>query len=100
MKMTEAPLLPSEINNANTLTTATMKDPYPISTTFLKSSVCVNIFENDKYENHTIWSVSTWSKRVSYNVIKKNWTASDIINLPKASSTNQPRNQKNININV
>lgn len=48
----------------------------------------------EKYKKNKSWKISTWSKRVSYQVIKNEGNVSDIMNLPAATKKNMRR--KNI----
>ena len=49
----------------------------------LKLNVCSYVWH--RYKKNESWKISTWSKRVSYKVIKSEGTKNDIINLPAAT---------------
>ena len=59
------------------------------ATEYLKSNVCSYVWQ--KYKKHESWKVSTWSKRVTYQVILKEGTEEDIKNLPPETRKNKKR---------
>ena len=61
----------------------------------LKNSVCSYVWL--KCKNFDDWKVSTWSKKVTYNVIMKDGTESDKNNLPEETMFNQKRKRNNDN---
>ena len=56
---------------------------FATATEHLKLNVCSYVWQ--KYKKNESWKISTWSKRVSYQVIKSGGTENDIINLPVAT---------------
>lgn len=59
------------------------------ATEYLKSNVCSYVWQ--KHKKHESWKVSTWSKRVNYQVILKEGTEEDIKNLPPETRKNKKR---------
>ena len=86
-RMEEAPGLPP-INDIDS-SFHTIDMSYRIATDYLKTSVCSYVWI--KCKNFDDWRVSTWSKKVTYNVIMKNGTESDIDNLPEETRFNRKR---------
>ena len=85
-KMEDAPGLPQINSNSSS---DTINTSYAIATSHLKTTVCSYVWKQNKnFEN---WKVSTWSKRVSYNMIMKNGTDNDINNLPEETRFNRKR---------
>ena len=65
---------------------------YVIGTNHLKENVCSFLFNQPaKYKRIEEWSVSTWSRYVSYQFIQENGTESDKSNLPPPTHLNSKR---------
>lgn len=62
------------------------------ATECLKSNVCSYVWQ--QYKKHESWKVSTWSKRVTYQVILKEGTEEDIKNLPQETMKNKKRKKR------
>ena len=97
-KMCDADGLPN-LNTQN-LTQDLVDASYVIATEHLKQNVCRFIFEQpNKYKRIEQWSVSTWSRYVSYQYIVDHGFPSDKANLPTATRLNSKRKRR-INSNA
>ena len=85
--MEAAPELPSLAPNK--ISSEFINSTFTIATEHLKSNVCSFVWM--KYKKHDSWKVSTWSKRVSYQVILSKGTENDIKNLPEETKKNKKR---------
>ena len=89
-KMASAPNLP-DLNTAN-ISSQFIESSFLTATEYLKSKVCSYVWQ--KYKKHESWKVSTWSKRVTYQVIVKEGTEEDIKNLPQETIKNKKRKKR------
>ena len=89
-KMSSATAMPN-LDQATT-TPSFCEATYVIGTNHLKESVCSFLFNQPtKYKRIEEWSVSTWSRYVSYQFIQDNGTESDKSNLPPSTHLNRKR---------
>ena len=82
-----APNLP-DLNEEN-ISSQFIESSFLTATEYLKSNVCSYVWQ--KHKKHESWKVSTWSKRVNYQVILKEGTEEDIKNLPQETMKNKKR---------
>ena len=85
--MESAPNLP-DLNEEN-ISSQFIESSFLTATEYLKSNVCSYVWQ--KHKKHESWKVSTWSKRVNYQVILKEGTEEDIKNLPPETRKNKKR---------
>ena len=89
-KMNSATAMPS-LDQA-IMTPSLCEATYAIGTNHLKENVCSFLFNQPtKYKRIEAWSVSTWSRYVSYQFIQENGTESDKSNLPPPTHLNSKR---------
>ena len=72
--MESAPNLPDL--NEEKISSQFIESSFLTATEYLKSNVCSYVWQ--KYKKNESWKVSTWSKRVTYQVILKEGTEGDI----------------------
>ena len=96
MKMLKAPDLPNITSPSVSIDV--IETSYWIATEYLKTHVCLFVWE--KYKRHNSWSVSTWCKRVQYKTIMSEGTATNKSNLPPPTYHNAKRKNSNVDNDV
>jgi hypothetical protein len=79
------------VRNANLIDNDAIEKSFQEGTLYLKDQICSYVFTKDKFKNHQNWTVGTWSKRLSREMILMEGSENDIANLPEPSHNNGKR---------
>lgn len=79
------------IRNANVISDDDVNESFNEATLFLQNEICSFIFTKEKYKNHHNWTIGTWSKRLSREMILKEGSENDVKNLPEENHNNRKR---------
>ena len=92
-KMSQANGLPDLSNGL--ISDEMIEATYVIATSHLRENVCSFIFNQpNKYKRIEEWSVSTWSRYVSFQFIQENGSDTDKQNLPPPTHLNNKRKRR------
>ena len=88
-RMNEADGLP-EFDSVE-ITDALFEMSFRVASNHLQARVCSFLFDSERYKRIEEWSVSTWSRYVSFQYIQEHGNESDKANLPPPTHLNRKR---------